>query len=110
MRVLLLGSKGQLGHDVALLPTYTPMRTDEESVSGERVFYGALNVYLQHKSAFFRHTPRAFDWLLDRPRLLAWISRRFAGTTDARELGSLTLAMLQGEEGPQKKELEKLVH
>ncbi len=100
---------GRLGHEVALLPTYTPMRTDEPSVSGERVFYGALNVYLQQKSAVFRHTPRFVDWLLDRPRLLAWVSRRFAGTTDARELGELTLAVLQGEEGPQAKELEKLV-
>ena len=105
----LAAALGRLGHEVALLPTYTPMRTDEPSVSGPRVFYGALNVYLQQKSAFFRHTPRALDWLLDRPRLLAWISKRFAGTTDARELGELTLAVLQGEEGPQQKELEKLV-
>ena len=105
----LAAALGRLGHEVALLPTYTPMRTDEPSVSGPRVFYGALNVYLQQKSAFFRHTPRALDWLLDRPRLLAWISKRFAGATDARELGELTLAVLQGEKGPQQKELEKLV-
>ena len=105
----LAAALGRLGHEVALLPTYTPMRTDEPGVAGPRVFYGALNVYLQQKSAFFRHTPRAVDWLLDRPRLLAWITRRFSGTTDARMLGELTLSMLQGEEGPQAKELDKLV-
>ena len=47
----------RLGHDVALLPTYTPLRTDEENVSEGHLFYGALNVYLQHKSGLFRHTP-----------------------------------------------------
>src|SRR5262245_7516014 len=35
------------GHEVALIPTYTPLRTDERDVSVGRVFYGAINVYLQ---------------------------------------------------------------
>ncbi len=95
------------GHEVALLPTYTPMRTDEASVSLPRVFYGAVNVYLQQKSALFRHTPRAFDRLLDRPALLRWVSR-LASSTDAHDLGALTLSVLEGEHGPQSKELEKL--
>ena len=34
------------GHEVALIPTYTPTRTDEEDVSIDRVFYGAVNVFL----------------------------------------------------------------
>ncbi|MBZ0115299.1 MAG: glycosyltransferase family 4 protein [Thermoanaerobaculia bacterium] len=97
----------RLGHDVTLIPTYTPVRTDEDSVSQDRVFYGAINVYLQLKSRFFRHTPRLFDRILDQRRLLQWVSR-FAGATDARDLGDLTLAVLQGEQGPQRKELEKL--
>ncbi|MDH3746516.1 MAG: glycosyltransferase family 4 protein, partial [Acidobacteriota bacterium] len=96
------------GHDVALLPTYTPMRTDEENVSQREVFYGAVNVYLQGKSAFFRRTPRFFDRLLDGPRLLRWISR-LGASTDAQELGGLALSVLQGEDGPQRKELERLV-
>jgi len=37
------------GHDVALIPTYTPTRTDEPDVSIDRVFYGAVNVYLEQK-------------------------------------------------------------
>ena len=98
----------RLGHDVVLVPTYTPLRTDETDVSEKRVFYGAINVYLQLKSGIFRHTPRALDWILDRRPLLRWVSR-FAGSTDAHELGELTLAVLQGEHGPQRKELERLV-
>ncbi len=99
----------RLGHEVALLPTYTPLRTDETSVASDRVFYGALNVYLEQKSSLFRHTPRWLHWLLDRPSLLRWIATKFAGSTDARELGELTLSVLRGEHGPQAGELDRLV-
>ena len=32
-----------LGQDVQLLPTYTPIRTDESDVSLDRVFFGGIN-------------------------------------------------------------------
>jgi glycosyltransferase involved in cell wall biosynthesis len=96
------------GHDVALLPTYTPLRTDEADVSIPRVFYGAVNVYLQQKSALFRHTPGFVDRQLDRRAILDRVGR-FAGSTDAHELGALTLSVLRGEDGHQAKELGKLI-
>jgi glycosyltransferase involved in cell wall biosynthesis len=96
------------GHEVALVPTYTPMRTDDQDVSLGRVFFGALNVYLQQKAAAFRHTPQAFDRLLDRPGLIRRAAR-LGASTDPTELGDLTYSILQGEEGFQAKELEKLV-
>jgi len=98
------------GHDVALVPTYTPVRTDEEDVSIDRVFYGALNVYLEQKSSFFRHSPAVVHWLLDRKPVLNWVSR-MAGSraTQGEQLGELTLSMLQGEEGNQASELARLV-
>jgi glycosyltransferase involved in cell wall biosynthesis len=95
------------GHEVALLPLYTPLRTDEENVSLRQVFYGAVNVYLQQKSAVFRHTPRALARLLDRPAVLDWVSR-FAASTDAAELGALTLSVLRAEDGRQRSELDRL--
>ncbi len=95
------------GHDVALIPTYTPIRTDEESVSIDRIFFGGINIYLQQKSAIFRKTPEFLDKLLDSPALLNWISR-FSSNTDAKELGELTISMLKGEEGKFNKELRKL--
>jgi glycosyltransferase involved in cell wall biosynthesis len=97
-----------LGHEVALLPTYTQLRTDEANVSSKRIFYGALNVYLQEKIPLFRRTPALLDRLLDRPALLRWVMR-FSASTDARELGELTLDVLRGEQGPQRKELAKLL-
>jgi glycosyltransferase involved in cell wall biosynthesis len=98
----------KLGHEVALIPTYTPIRTDEESVSMDHVFYGGINVYLQQKSSLFRHTPFAVDELLNSRGLLKWISR-YTSSTDARALGPLTVSVLQGEEGNQRKELQKLI-
>jgi glycosyltransferase involved in cell wall biosynthesis len=97
------------GCDALLIPTYTPLRTDEPDVSLPRVFFGGLNVYLQQKSALFRHTPWMLDRWLDQPALLRWLSR-FAVQTDARQLGELTVSMLQGKHGRQRKEVDKLVH
>jgi glycosyltransferase involved in cell wall biosynthesis len=96
------------GHDAVLIPTYTPIRTDEPDVSSKRVFFGGINVYLQEKFRLFRHTPWFLDRLLDVPPLLRWVSR-FAVRTQAEELGALTVSMLQGEHGHQRKEVEKLV-
>jgi glycosyltransferase involved in cell wall biosynthesis len=97
----------RLGHDAVLLPTYTPIRTDEEDVSQRRVFFGGINVYLQQKLGLFRHTPWFFDRLLDGRGLLNWVSR-FAVKTEAQELGALTVSMLKGDHGYQSKEIVKL--
>jgi glycosyltransferase involved in cell wall biosynthesis len=98
----------QLGHDVPLIPTYTPTRTDEANVSLPRVFFGGVNVFLQQKSALFRHTPWWLDRVFDSPALLRSASR-FAGRTNPAELGKLTVSMLRGESGNQRKELRKLI-
>jgi glycosyltransferase involved in cell wall biosynthesis len=96
------------GHDALLVPTYTPIRTDEEDVSQHRVFFGGINVYLQQKLGLFRRTPWFLDRMLDLPALLRWVSR-FAVRTQAEDLGELTVSMLQGEHGLQRKEVDKLV-
>ena len=96
------------GHEVVLIPTYTPIRTDEADVSIDRVFYGGINVYLEQKLALFRHTPWMLDALFNSPILLKWLSR-FSALTSVKDLGALTVSVLQGEEGRQTKELAKLV-
>src|SRR3954447_22926435 len=89
----LVAALNRLGHDALLIPTYTPIRTDEEDVSQTRVFFGGINVFLQQQSWLFRHTPWLFDRLLDFPRLLRWVSP-FAMKTRAEKLGGLTISML----------------
>jgi len=97
-----------LGHDALLIPTYTPLRTDEPDVSEKRVFLGGINAYLQQKLAIFRHTPRIFDRLLDARPLLRWASR-FAVRTQADQLADLAISVLRGEHGHQRKEIARLV-
>src|SRR5262249_59740860 len=70
----LVAALSRLGYDVLLVPTYTPIRTDEEDVSQKRVFFGGINVYLQQKLGLFRHTPWFLDRLLDAPPLLRCVS------------------------------------
>ena len=98
----------KMGEDVVLVPIYTPLRTDEQDVSRPRVFFGGINAYLQQKFPLFRRTPRWLDGWLDSPRLLRLVAGRGL-SVEAAKLGDLTLSMLRGEQGNQRKELEKLV-
>ncbi len=96
------------GHDVTLIPVYTPTRTDETNVSRPDVLFGGISVYLQQYSSVFRRTPRFLDKLWDAP----WVINAFAGravSPEARVLGEMTISTLQGEQGVLHKEFEKLV-
>jgi glycosyltransferase involved in cell wall biosynthesis len=96
------------GHDVTLVPVYTPTLTDEENVSGNRVFFGGISVYLEQHSALFRNTPWIVDKLWDSALALKLASRRSI-PVNPRLLGELTVSMLKGEDGFQRKELLKLI-
>ncbi len=97
------------GHDVMLLPIYTPTLTDEPNVSSAKVFFGGISVYLEQHSALFRRTPWLLDRLWDSTAALRLASRRSLAL-DPRMLGELTVSMLRGADGRQRKELDKLVH
>ena len=97
----------ELGVDVQLVPMYTPIQTDEEDATIDQVFFGGVNVYLQQRIGLFRHLPKAFDRLLDSPALLRWIGSRGVETS-AAQLGELTLSMLRGSAGFQRKEVQRL--
>ncbi len=98
----------KLGCDLQLVPTYTPIRTDEENVSLDTVFFGGINVYLQQKIPLFRYLPSFLDRWLDLPWLITQVAGRGIRTS-AHELGDLTLSMLRGESGYQRKEVRRLV-
>ena len=96
------------GHDVILLPLYTPTLTDEPNVSADKVFFGGISVYLEQKSALFRNLPRFLDRLWDSSYALKRAAKSSISTSPAM-LGALTVSMLKGEDGHQRKEFAKLV-
>jgi glycosyltransferase involved in cell wall biosynthesis len=95
------------GHDIVLMPLYTPTRTDEPNVSESRVFMNGITVCLEQESVFFRKT----RWLLDRLWDSQWMIRLASRTSIAvnpRVLGEMTVSMLRGERGFQLKDIRKL--
>ena len=96
------------GHDITLLPVYTPTLTDEPNVSNDRVFFGGISVYLEQYLPLFRNSPRWLDRIWDSKAMLQLASRRSISTSP-KMLGELTVSMLKGEDGFQQKEVAKLV-
>lgn len=96
------------GHDVTLLPVYTPTLTDEPNVSQGRVFFGGISVYLQQRVSLFRWTPAFLDKLWDSGSIINMFAKRSI-RVDAGQLGELTVSMLKGEHGHQRKELDKMI-
>lgn len=97
------------GHDVQVIPLYTPLRVEgEETLPTSRIFYSGINVYLQQMLALFRLTPGALDRLFEGKALLRLVSK-FAIETRAEGLGPMTISVLAGKDGFQRKELGKLL-
>jgi glycosyltransferase involved in cell wall biosynthesis len=88
------------GEQVTLIPTYTPLRVDEENASSKRVFLGGLNVYLKTRSRLWRALPGFMTRWVDIPSVIQFATK-FGVSSDAKELGELTVAMLQADSGPQ---------
>ncbi|HNR35663.1 MAG TPA: glycosyltransferase family 4 protein [Candidatus Hydrogenedentes bacterium] len=97
------------GHDVIIVPLYLPMFDQQMAAESDApIFFGGINAYLRERIPLFRKAPRWIERLLD----ARWILRRAAsreGTTKAADLGAMTLSMLNGREGNQKKEYERFM-
>ena len=95
----------QQGHDAFVAPLYLPLAPGEAAPA----FYRAVTLYLRHRyPRLMRWIPAALGQWLDSPAVLRFASH-LAGSTRAKGLGDLTLSMLQGEQGQQAEELERLV-
>lgn len=95
------------GHRVDVATLYLPLHREGLERGSEPIFLGALNSLLQQKWPMFRRTPRWVDRTLDTPGLLRWVSLA-SGFTDARSLGEMTVSVLQGLDGHQSKEVNRL--
>lgn len=98
----------KLGHQVTLVPLYTPTTTDEQNVSLDKVFFGGISVYLEQNYSVFRHTPWLLDKLWDSQWALKLASKRSVAV-NPRFLGEMTISMLKGEHGRLRKEFSKLL-
>src|SRR5437867_7542001 len=96
------------GHEVTLLPLYTPTNPDEANVSRDRVLFGGISIYLQQHVALFRKTPGFLDRLWDSPSVIRAVAGRSI-STDPKLLGDLTISMLEGDRGVLRKEFDKLL-
>jgi glycosyltransferase involved in cell wall biosynthesis len=96
------------GHDVLLIPTYTPTRSEGRNLSMHRVYLGGINVFLQENVAWFRRAPRFVNRLLDAAPLLRLATRRGV-SVEPSHLGRLTVSMLRGTDGTQRRAILELV-
>ena len=96
------------GHDVLLAPVYTPTTTDEKNVSGSHVFFGGVSVYLEQRFAMFRHTPALLDRIWDSTAVLK-VASKTQIKVDPTALGEMTVSMLKGLQGHQRKEVLKML-
>ena len=77
----LVAALRKLGHQALMVPLYLPLTLDEADQSaGTPIFFSGINVYLEQKSALFRHGPGWLHHLLARPALLQWAAGQAAKT------------------------------
>lgn len=96
------------GMDVTLVPLYTPLKLDEENQSRGPIFFGGLNVYLNYQLPWWKKLPRFMTRWLDQPAVINWATKKSV-SNDAKELGALTVATLQGTHGPQRQASLELI-
>jgi len=99
----------RMGVDIQLIPTYTPIRTDEENVSIDRIFFGGVNVFLEQTIPMYRFLPDVVGKIFDQPWLIRRLTAR-ASAVNPKSLGKLTVSMLRGTAGYQRREVLKLSH
>lgn len=94
--------------DVSLISLYTPIRTDETDVSQHDVYFGGVSVFLEQKSKLMQRAPGWLLRMLDSNAILR-LAGKFAGRTRGEDLGPMTVSVLQGSHGAQRREVERLV-
>ena len=107
----LVAAMKSLEHDVSMIPMYTPLRVDEDSVSESHVFYGGIEAY------FMQRFPRQSVWrdmllrLTGSQAFLRLMPHFDVGSAvDPAQNAELTLSMLRGEEGNQRALLDEMVN
>jgi glycosyltransferase involved in cell wall biosynthesis len=97
------------GTDASAVPLYLPPDVNNtENGLDNKVFFGAISMYLREKVPFLRNMPVFMDKLLDSTPMLKMAARR-SGTTSTDGLEEMTLKMIKGENAFPEKELKRLI-
>jgi glycosyltransferase involved in cell wall biosynthesis len=96
------------GVEVVKVPMYLPIFADEHDIDEVPVFYGAISLYLKHSYPVFQKAPTWVDKILNSGPALK-LAAGMAGSTNPRGLEDMTISMLLGETGEQKKELDQMI-
>ncbi len=96
------------GHQVVKIPMYLPLFADEHDITDIPIFYGAISTYLKQVYPVFRKMPAWMEKMLNSKPMMK-MAASMAGSTRAKGLEDMTISMLLGEQGEQKKELDKMV-
>jgi glycosyltransferase involved in cell wall biosynthesis len=106
----LVAAMKSIGHNVTMIPMYTPLRVDEASVSESHVFYGGIEAYLLQKfpqANRFRPLRR----LAGAQALVRLLPQLDIGSAvDPAANAEMTLSMLRGEMGNQHSLLTEMVN
>ncbi len=96
------------GAEVIKVPMYLPLFADEHDLDDVPIFYGAISLYLKHTFPILKKAPAWLDKILNSGPMLKFAAH-MAGSTNPKGLENMTISMLLGEMGEQKKELDHLV-
>lgn len=91
------------------IPLYLP--PDESNTDAgfdNKVFFGAISMYLREKVGLFKNMPAFFDKIFDFAPFLKLAARQ-AGTTRTEGLEELTLNMIEGDNAFKPSEVKRLV-
>lgn len=95
------------GVEVSLIPLYTPIRVDEEDQTSSPVFFGGINTYLEDRFRWWNRVPRLLTRWLDSPTVIRLATKR-AISTNAADLGAMTVSMIEGEQGTHRRAGDEL--
>lgn len=94
------------GHQVTVVPLYTPLRHDRDLPTVTPLFYGGVACWLE-QHGLTRLPGFAARLLASRPVMA--VVGRYAARTRASEVGPLAVSMLEGRDGRQAIEMERLL-
>jgi len=91
------------------IPLYLPPdKSNTESGFDDKVFFGAISMYLREKVHFLKNMPAFFDKFFDSAPFLK-LAASMAGTTRTEGLEELTLNMIEGDNAFKPAEVRRLV-